>query len=75
MKKCRMGRHQSDSGKIDSKEEGELHGHGERNETGWELPGHGVEWQFGNQGALEGAKNAVYILLMCLETRVKREIF
>jgi len=34
----------------DSKEEGELHGHGERNETGRELPGHGVEWQFGNQG-------------------------
>jgi hypothetical protein len=37
--------------KNDSKEEGELHGHGKRNEAGSELPGHGVEWQFGNQEA------------------------
>jgi hypothetical protein len=34
----------------DSKDEGELHGHGERNETGRDLPGHGVEGQLETRG-------------------------
>jgi len=47
-----MGRCQNNSGKIKTQRRKESYmGMGERNETGRELPGHGVEGQFGNQGA------------------------